>query len=175
MELTKLSIDSVNTIKKNWFLQLDELEDDGSYLYSSVERIVDWCEKSVGGAEHCLFSLNDDSSVRAVVEIADASKSKDPSFKFLNIYLEPSLIVDYKDEVRQEDLEEPIAIIAFALLESLKMALENGTTKLKVYARTDEMKNLFDSLVLTANETADKSNAEFYRQGRWLVIETKKR
>ena len=147
IKLSVLTSDAVDIIKRDWYKQLDELESDGSYLYSSVERIVDWCEKSILEDGHCLYSLDDSEkkSVRAIVEIADASKAKDPSFKFLNIYMEPSLV------------------------NSLQMALKKGTRKLKVYARTDEMKNMFDSLVLTANP--QDSGATLYRQGRWLVIE----
>jgi len=82
------------------------------------------------------------------------------------------LINDHKEEVRQEDLLEGIKIIAFALVESLKMAASKGTKKLKVYARTDEMKNMFDSLVATSNP--EESGVVFYRQGKWLVIETQR-
>ncbi len=174
IKLLELDAKAVFLIKTNWNQQLDDLEDDSSYLKSSVERIVDWCEKSIQEDSHCLYALHDGEkkSIRAIVEITDARKSKDPSFKFLNIYMEPSLISDYKDEIRQEDLLEEIGIITFALVESLKMAISKNTKKLKVYARTDEMKNMFDSLVITANP--EESGAEIYRQGRWLVIEAKR-
>ncbi len=174
IKLSELNAEDVKAINNQWNQQLDMLESDSSYLESSVERIVDWCEKSITQDNHCLYALSDSekNSIRAIVEITDARKSKDPSFKFLNIYLEPSLINDYKDEIRREDLLEGIKIIAFALAESLKMAVNNGTKKLKVYARTDEMKNMFDSLVATSNP--EESGAVFYRQGKWLVIETQR-
>ena len=171
IELSELKAEDIELINSQWNQQLDSLDDDASYLKSSVERIVDWCEKSIAQDDHCLYALSDNekNSIRAIVEITDASKSKDPSFKFLNVYLEPNLINDHKDEIRQEDLLEGIKIIAFALVKSLKMAVNNGTKKLKVYARTDEMKNMFDSLVATSNP--EVSGAVFYRQGKWLVIE----
>lgn len=173
IELLKVDKQSVSIIKHDWYQQLNDLEDDASYLLSSVERIVDWCEKSLLENGHCLYALHDSekNSVRAIVEITDASKSKDPSFKFLNIYMEPSLINDYKDEIRQEDILESVKVITFALVNSLHLALKKGTKKLKVYARTDEMRNMFDSLVATANP--DESGAVLYRQGKWLVIEAK--
>lgn len=173
-ELSELKAEDVELINSQWNQQLDNIDDDASYLKSSVERIVDWCEKSIAQDDHCLYALSDSEkkSIRAIVEITDASKSKDPSFKFLNIYLEPNLINDYKDEIRQDDLLEGIKIIAFALVESLKMAVNKGTKKLKVYARTDEMKNIFDSLIATSNP--EESGAVFYRQGKWLVIETQR-
>ncbi len=174
IKLSELSAEDVKSINNQWNQQLDMLESDVSYLESSVERIVDWCEKSIAQDDHCLYALSDSekNSIRAIVEITDARKSKDPSFKFLNIYLEPSLINDYKDEIRQDDLLEGIKLIAFALVESLKMAVSKGTKKLKVYARSDEMKNMFDSLVATSNP--EESGAVFYRQGKWLVIETQR-
>jgi len=174
IKLSELSAEDVKIVNTQWNQQLESLDSDPSYLESSVERIVDWCEKSIAQVNHCLYALSDSdkNSIRAIVEITDARKSKDPSFKFLNIYLEPSLINDYKDEIRQEDLLEGIEIIAFALAQSLKMALNKGTRKLKVYARTDEMKNMFDSLVATSNP--EESGAVFYRQGKWLVIETQR-
>jgi len=174
IKLSELNAEDVKAINNQWNQQLDMLEADSSYLDSSVERIVDWCEKSIAQDNHCLYALSDSekNSIRAIVEITDARKSKDPSFKFLNIYLEPSLINDYKDEIRREDLLEGIKIIAYALAQSLKMAVNKGTKKLKVYARTDEMKNMFDSLVATSNP--EESGAVFYRQGKWLVIETQR-
>ncbi len=173
-ELSELKAKDVESINSQWNQQLDELDFDASYLKSSVERIVGWCEKSIVQNEHCLYALCDSekNSIRAIVEITDARKSKDPSFKFLNIHLEPNLINDYKEEVRQEDLLEEIKVITFALVESLKMAVNKGTKKLKVYARTNEMKNMFDSLVATSNPK--ESGAVFYRQGKWLVIETER-
>jgi len=171
-KLSKLITKDVDLLNTQWNQQLDSIESDVSYLISSVERIVDWCEKSIAKGEQCLYAISQKDSIRAIVEITDASKSKDPSFKFLNIYLEPNLISDYKDEVRQVDLLEGIHIISFALTESLRMASNKGTKKLKVYARTDEMKNMFDSLVATSNP--EESGAVFFRQGRWLVIETQR-
>jgi len=174
IKLSELNAEDVKAINNQWNQQLDMLESDSSYLESSVERIVGWCENSIAQDNHCLYALSDSekNSIRAIVEITDARKSKDPSFKFLNIYLEPNLINDYKDEIRREDLLEGIKIIAFALAQSLKMAVNKGTKKLKAYARTDEMKNMFDSLVATSNP--EESGAVFYRQGRWLVIETQR-
>jgi len=173
-KLLKLRAEDVGLINNQWNQQLDGIDSDVSYLESSVERIVDWCEKSIAQDDHSLYALSESekNSIRAIVEITDARKSKDPSFKFLNIYLEPNLINDYKDEIRQEDLLEGIEIIAFALVESLKMAVSKGSKKLKVYARNDEMKNMFDSLVATSDP--EESGAVFYRQGKWLVIETQR-
>ncbi len=173
-ELSEVNKDAVQSINEQWNQQLDNLDSDTSYLKSSVERIVGWCEKSIIQNEQRLYALSDSEkkSIRAIVEITDARNSKDPSFKFLNVYLEPNLINDYKEEIRKEDLLEEIKIITFALVESLKMAANKGTKKLKVYARTNEMKSMFDSLVATSDP--EESGAVIYRQGKWLVIETER-
>lgn len=172
--LKAISSNTVDGIKREWFKQLDNFGDDGSYLNSSIERIIDWCDKALLDSDVFLWELCEEGldAPHAIVEIADASKSKDPSFKFLNIYLEPRLILDYKDEIRKEDLQEVISIFAYAMMASLDLAQNNGTSKLKVYGRTDEMRNLFDSLVL--NTDTDGIGVTIYRQGKWLVIDGKR-
>jgi len=172
LSLQKISDELISGIRKDWFEQLDDFDEESAYLGSSIERIIDWCEKVLSQGEPiCLWSLCEDDSTksRAILEITDARKSKDPSFKFLNIYLEPSLIFDCKEEVRQEELIEVINITSYALIASLQLALQNGTKKLKIFGRTEEMRSLFDSLVLTAKP--EEMEATVYRQGKWLVIE----
>ncbi len=170
--LLKISDQIINRIREDWFEQLDGAGEESAYLSSSVERIIDWCEKALSQGEPlCLRALCEDGSTksRAIVEITDARKSKDPSFKFLTLYLEPSLIFDCKEEIRQEDLIEVINIISYALTASLKLTLENGTRKLKIFGRTEEMRSVFDSLVLITKP--QEMGATIYRQGKWLVIE----
>jgi len=72
--------------------------------------------------------------------------------------------------VRQEDLLEIAAVFSFAFAESLKMAVGNGTEKLKLFGRSTEMLSMFDRLVETAEQSGP---ANIYRQGKWLVIEIK--
>jgi hypothetical protein len=171
--LTEVSSKTISGISDAWFQQLEILGDEGIAFSSSVERIVDWCEKEIEEkqpGELCLWALCSDGgdNPRAIVEMTDARKSKDPSFKFLNIYLEPRLILDYKDEVRKDDLSEAIKIISFALTESMKISMSNGLNKLKVYGRTAEMRSMFDNLILSAD---DNGPINLYRQSKWLVIE----
>ena len=67
--------------------------------------------------------------------------------KFLNIFLEPRLILDYKSEVHKGDLQEIFNIISSALTESMTLALRNGVKKLKIFGRTDEMLGAFDLII----------------------------
>jgi len=170
--LQKIDSGSVSAIRENWFGQLDELEEDCAYLDSSIERLIDWCEKSLASDDPiCLWAVchEGNNTPRAIVEISDARKSKDPAFKFLSLYLEPKLILDCKDVITKDDLMDAIGVIAFAMIESFRMAIENGTRKLKVFGRTDEMRNVFDTLVAITDPT--DFGAQLYRQGKWLVIE----
>ena len=173
-ELKPLSQEVVGELKAEWMKQLDSLGDEVVYVEGSVERIVGWCEKSAeeGGADPALWALTAEGSPvpRAVVEMTDARRSRDPSFKFLNIFMEPSLIMDYKEEVHKDELLELIKITTFALTEALRMVVDTGVKKLKIFGRTDEMKSVFDTLILSFNEV---SQLDAYRQGKWLVIEAK--
>ena len=172
--LVKMNKEAIQGIQEEWFAQLEHLGEEGAAFGSSVERIVDWCEKAISGDDDtapCLWALNQEgrSAPHAIVEMTDASRSKDPAFKFLNVELEPRLILDYKEEIRKSDLMETVKIISFALVEALKLALNNGTRKLKIYGRTDEMRSIFDSLILTIDPKSNDFN--IYRQSKWLVIE----
>jgi len=52
------------------------------------------------------------------------------------------------------------------MIASLKMAHDNGLKKLKIFGRTQEMLNLFDSMLMQEAE-----GFSLYRQGGWLIIE----
>ena len=170
-DLKAITDQTVKDISTAWGSQLDEMGDETSFLASGVERIVDWCAKAIEQDKNHLWELRtkETGMIRAVVEMTDARNSKDPSFKFLNIYLEPRLILDFKEEIRKEDIEEVIDIFAYAMMASFDVAKDNGTTKLKIYGRTNEMVSLFDSLVL--NTGTDELDFTLYRQSNWLVIE----
>lgn len=172
-DLKPISQKTIDGIKLEWINQVDDIGEEGAYLYSGIERLVDWCEKVISEKQTFLWELyHKDAGVpRAVVEVADASKSKDPSFKLLTIYLEPRLILDCKDEIRKEDLQEITSVYTYALVHSLQLAQSNGTDKLKIYGRTEEMRSLFDALVLNAD--TEDAGVTVYRQGKWLVIDGK--
>ena len=169
--LSKINKINVSELSENWLEQIEELDEDAAYLLGSIERIVSWCEKILdGGKPQCLWALCDEGSdcPRAIVEMTNATGSKDPSFKFLNIHVEPRLILDFKQDIGKNELEALGKIIAYAFMESLKLALNSGSKKLKIYARTQEMNTLFDTLIL---KSTPEEGADLYRQGKWLVIE----
>lgn len=172
-DLKPISQKTINSIKLEWIKQVDDIGEEGAYLYSGIERLVDWCEKVISEKQTFLWELcHKEAHVpRAVVEVADASKSRDPAFKLLTIYLEPRLILDCKDVINKEDLEEITSVYMYALVNSLQLAEANGTMKLKIYGRTEEMRSLFDALIL--NTDSEGTGVTTYRQGKWLVIDGK--
>ncbi len=169
--LNKISTRTIEGIKSNWYTQLESVED-SAYLDSTIERMVDWCEKVIEDNQTILWEVYDTENKlpRAIIELVDAKDSKDPSFKFLNIYLEPNLILDYKVKIEKDDITESAGVLAFAMSASFDKAKESGTKKLKIFGRTTEMHGLFDMLILDAPKM--KLNETLYRQGSWLVIES---
>ena len=170
--LNRVSSINVNELNDTWLNQLEKLEEDAGYLQCSVERIIQSCDLAVkGDTDHCLWALCDKGSSmpRAIVEMTNASRSKDPSFKFLNVHVEPALILDYKDDIEATELQELGKIVTYALIESMKLTIDSGTNKLKVFARTQEMISLFDSLLMVQDQKA--TGLKLSRQGKWLIIE----
>jgi len=167
--LRPISNETVKNINENWFEQLASLDGDHSYFASGIEHLVAWCEKTLAAGETHLWEICDKETneLLAIVEVVDAERSRDPSFKLLKIYLQPNLMMDLKEEVRQEDVKAVTDIFTYAMGGSLAIATSNGTKKLKVFGRTSEMINLFDSLLL-----AETPGYNLCRQGRWLVIES---
>lgn len=172
-DLKPISQKTIDGIKLEWIKQVDDIGEEGAYLYSGIERLVDWCEKVISEKQTFLWELCQKGAVApcAIVEVADASKSKDPAFKLLTVYLEPRLILECKSEIRKEDLQEITSVYMYALVNSLQLAQDNGTLKLKIYGRTEEMRSLFDALVL--NTDSEGTGVTIYRQGKWLVIDAK--
>jgi len=93
--LEKICSTTGGSIRDEWTCQLDSLGDEGKICLSDVERFASWCEKQVDVCnenDHMnLMALCETgkSAPRAILEITDASRSKDPAYKLLNVYLEP--------------------------------------------------------------------------------------
>ena len=51
----------------------------------------------------------------------------------------------------------------------MNLAYQNGVRKFKIYGRSPELLNMFDTLVATAG---DWGKYQVYRQQKWLVIES---
>jgi len=173
--LEKICSKTVTDIRTGWTIQLESLGDEGKMLISGIERTAGWCEKEIENTSSPLSLMAiceaGTDAPRAILEITDARKSKDPSYKFLNIFLEPRLILDYKDEIHHKDVVEITKVVTFAFVEVLKMAIMNKTEKLKIYGRSAEMLSVFDTLVGNVEQSGSEN---LYRQGKWLVIEIKR-
>ena len=134
---------------------------------------MDLCDKSVfTGRSNCMWAVIGDDGNEcpcAIVELLDARGGKDPSFKFLNFSLEPRLVLDYKLEVGNADLARITTVLAFSFGRSLSVAAKSGVKKLKIFGRSDEMRDLFDNMITALQPQQD---IKAYRQGAWLVIES---
>lgn len=102
-----------------------------------------------------------------MIELINAHRSKDPAVKFLKIYMEPNLNVEWRENFDKVFITDLFKVYAGAVYCAAEAAREVSAGKLKIYGHTEEMRNTFDLLVM------DVSNGglNIYRQGKWLVIE----
>ncbi|MCF6231138.1 MAG: hypothetical protein L3J62_10215 [Gammaproteobacteria bacterium] len=173
MKLKNVDHAAVKTLKERWLTQLDLIIEatGATYLSSDFERTFDWCDKHCedGADKHLYILETNNGEPRAVAEIINASKSKDPSFKFLNIYLEPNLNTDWRETLDSKTMIDIAGVIAAVIAEAAKLASQNGTNKLKIYGRTDEMNGIFDALLSLTGKDAP-AGLSLYKQSKWLVI-----
>lgn len=172
--MVELKDHHVGLLRECWRRQVYELDRDFTpYAGSKVEQIVNWCENAVlVGRSNCMWAVigrDGRECPCAIVELTDARYGKDPSFKFLNVFLEPKLILDYKPEVRQIDLAQITTVLGFSFGQSLLVAAKNGVKKLKIFGCSDEMRHLFDNVIMALQP---EQGIRACRQGAWLVIES---
>jgi len=175
LQLKKLSHDAVSILKARWIDQLNDIiESTGAtYLASDFERIFDWCDKHCedNSSDSVYILETEDGQPRAVSEIVDASRAKDPSLKFLNVYMEPSLCTDWRERLDSATMIDITHVLAAVVAGAAELAAEKGINKLKIYSRTEEMNGVFDALLsLPGSEVPE--GFKLYKQGyKWLVIE----
>ena len=171
--LNKINKKSLELLNENWLEQAESIEDNTDSLLMDVEVVITWCEKNLNnqGDASCFWALYEDGNAtpRAIVEMTDARRSRDQSFKLLNIHFEPNLVLDYKEDITREELIESVRIAGTAIVESLKATLQHDARMLKIFARTSQMISLFDSII--TNGEFSKNGFKLYRQGKWLIIE----
>lgn len=176
--LKKLDGNSVNVLIDQWSGQLDKIltTTEASWLESVYDQRLSWfgkvCSENVENSFYALVST--DGKYRAVTEITDASKGKDPSIKFLNVYAEPNLNVEWMDSVASETIHDGSEVMLSAITGAARLALETGVNKLKVYGRTDEMLGMFDALLM-AHNVSESDGIKLFRQAKWLVIEMERK
>lgn len=174
LELKKLNEDAVNRLENQWISQLDEINKsaEAGFLYSDLNRTIALCEKHAKEQTDCYYSLEDSSgSVKAVAEILNASKSKDPSFKFLTVYLEPSLNTEWQDTLESSVIIDITKVLIAVIVRAVKLTSDGGQNKLKIFNRTEEMNRIFDVLL---SQSEKLPGIKLYKQSKWLIIEVEK-
>lgn len=174
--LEKITENSLSKLRENWRAQLDSITDNADFVELGLDQIMAWCDANINKnkGEHCFWVLYDvdTCSPKAIIEMTDARRSKESSFKLLNVYFEPALALDYKESIEQEELFESVKITSYAIVESLKTALQYGAQKLKIFGRTNQMLGLFDSLL--SHQDLTGTEIKMSRHNNWLVIEKTK-
>ncbi|TQV76693.1 hypothetical protein FLL45_01660 [Aliikangiella marina] len=167
-ELTKISTgDELSQIKDTWLNEID----DSDFLEYLEHRIFMTCERIVERDDPAsLWVLKKNGAPTALVELSDASRGRDPSYKFLTLHLEPPLIIREKDDISRDILEDIVETINYAIVKSFGEAQNSKDCKLKVFGSTELLnQGLFPALIL-ANDPK-KTGMTLKRQAGWLIID----
>ena len=137
----------------------------------SYDRLFSWIKKCIGTEnpyDHGFFVLQraSDSHSLVVVDMADATRAKDPAFKLLNIYFSPSLNIEYKEDYSKEEILKITEVLGAALGKATSHAFVNNS-KCKMYCRTPEVAKLFDTMLTLSGPESFSVTAH----ARWLEIE----
>ncbi|SHE20176.1 hypothetical protein [methanotrophic endosymbiont of Bathymodiolus puteoserpentis (Logatchev)] len=171
LELNILNEDAVNKLEEQWTYQLDEINKkvEAGFLYSEVNRTVALCEKHAKEQADYYYSLTDtEGNIKAVAEILNASRSKDPSFKFLTVYLEPNLSTEWRETLESSVIIDITKVLVAVIIRAVEMASNGGQSKLKIFNRTEEMNRIFDVLL---SQSEKLPSIKLYKQSKWLIIE----
>lgn len=171
LKLTILNQDAVDKLKEQWACQLGEInkKTEAGFLYSDLNRTVALCEKNVKEQTDCYYSLKDtEGNIKAIAEILNASRSKDPSFKFLTVYLEPNLSTEWRDTLESAVIVDITTVLVAVIVRAVEMTSNGGQSKLKIFNRTEEMNRIFDVLL---SQSEKLPGIKLYKQSKWLIIE----
>lgn len=171
-ELKELELAAVEELQTRWFKQLDDIaeEVDVSWLYGDYEgRLARMRQHFQKVNESKLYLLNEkkEGNPRAVIQLTNAHRSKDPAVKFLEICVEPALSTEWRENFDKDFISDLFKVSAGAVYCAAVEARNVSISKLKIYGRTEELRNTFDSMVMDVS----KSGLNVYREGKWLIIE----
>ena len=179
-EFQELDARLLKRIEETWAEQIESMPaEKADVFWPTLERQLSWWKGYADpGTENgdwrlYVVTTKDGSGGHdmpvAVVDMTDAHKSKDPSLKLLDFNLQPILLLQLEEEVDSNTIGGAIHIIGFAIVSAMNLAYQNGVRKFKIYGRSPELLNMFDTLVATAG---DWGKYQVYRQQKWLVIES---
>lgn len=173
--LKKMNHELLQATQDVWDSQLQGLSDDVDLPSSRYEQVLDYARKYVAPGDNgnqIIYGVVEEGKdySAAILDMANARRSRDPSLKLLNIYLQPQFSIESFDKVSSTLLREVNEVLTVALTESVRAAFrDHGLRKLKVYGRTGEMLGFFDQII--ANLDSKEIGLEIYKQGAWLVFD----
>jgi len=71
--------------------------------------------------------------------------------------------------VKQVNLTQITTVLGYSFGQSLLIAAKKGAKKLKIFGRSDEMRHLFDNVIIALQP---EQGIRACCQGAWLVIES---
>jgi len=179
LELSEITIEEIESVKKEWLsiISKDIPEELVNIAQRSYEGIISWVvsginQNSCGNCGFFVLKSTSQGNYPAIIEMTDATRAKDPSFKLLNIHFRPNLSIEYKDNITAADITEITIVLIAAISMSVKTAFIGGN-KFKIFGRTREMLTMFETM-LASNNGTDK-DFSVYQQGKWLVFEPTKK
>lgn len=172
-DFVKLTSEKLGQVVACWNgdIQSSVPEDFADIAEGSYERLFAWiknCIETQNPYDHGFFVLQrvTDNHSLVIVDMADATRAKDPSFKLLNVYFSPGLNIEYKVERSHEEVLEITEALGVALGRATSHAFTNNS-KFKMYCRTPEVAKLFDTMIALSRP----ANLSVKAQSMWLVIE----
>jgi len=175
-QLQSISTELVDHTNAAWNAQIAVCGED--IFISHYEMVMDWAKKYADGQgdDGChVYGLVADGAdyACAYLELSHAGKHlNEPWLKVLAVYIEPALDVNNQD-ANQEDLLDKITdILGYSLVESLRLTMgEHPSSKLKVYAKTDDHLGFFQAMAASARKSGQIPGLKVSTHGRWLVFE----
>jgi len=172
-DFTKLTSEKLGQLTECWNadIQSNVQEELIDVAEDSYDRLFTWMRKCIeteNPYDHGFFVLQraSDSHSLVVVDMADATRSRDPSFKLLNVYFSPGLNIEYKEDYSDDEILGITKSLGVALGKATSHAFTNNS-KFKMYCRTPEVAKLFDTMLTLSRPESFSVKAH----ARWLVIE----
>lgn len=142
-----------------------------------LEMYASWIQKEVQdeGEENPSYyalRIKETNEVVAIIQLTDARKGKDPSYKLLSLYFDPISNLEFREEniPQTEDIKRISIILLAAIAKSVGYAFRRET-RFKMFLRTSETAVMFETILSLQN--GEPSLYSVYRQGCWLVIDSK--
>jgi len=149
--------------------------EEGVFLSADIEqqlnglKVKKACDKDI----YCYFLVKKGNMfASSLLEVAHAMpNSSNPWLKLLDITLQPSLLP--LEGKTTEALKETFLVLGQSIVHVIGLTFdEHPSTKLKIYGRTAEMRNLFAAIISTGilDSALEALHLSAALEGNWLVL-----